>query len=115
MILLERLKLSTKEEKKNKFIKKPCNCKIFGMKGIIAIIGIAIGFAIALYSAFGDMLTAIDFFHAVQPAIEGNTTGAVEQVTSFTSDYIIDSVYWALAITFIGSILAIFGIKIKSQ
>lgn len=60
------------------------------------------------------MFTAIDFFHAVQPAIQGNTTGAVEQVTQFTTDYIIDMVYWTLAITFIGSILAIFEIKIKS-
>lgn len=85
------------------------------MKGIIAIIGVVVGFAIALYSAFGDMFTAIDFFHAVQPAIEGNTTDAVEQVTNFTSDYIIGTVYWAVAITFISSILAIFGIKIKSR
>jgi hypothetical protein len=85
------------------------------MKGIIAVVGIAIGFAIAFYSTFGDMFTAIDFFHAVQPAIEGNTTGAVEQVTNFTSDYIIDTVYWALAITFISSVLAIFGIRIRSS
>jgi len=85
------------------------------MKGILATIGVAIGLIIVLYSAFGDMFTAIDFFHAVQPAIEGNTTGAVEQVTNFTTDYVIGTMYWAIAIAFISSILAIFGIKIKSR
>jgi len=85
------------------------------MKGLIATIGIAIGFAIALYSAFGDMFTAIDFFHAVETAIQGNTTGAVEQVTYFATDYIIGTMYWTLAIAVIGSILAIFGIRIRSR
>jgi hypothetical protein len=85
------------------------------MKGMLATIGIAIGLVIAVYSALGDMFTAVDFFHAMQPAIEGNTTGTVEGVTNFAADYIIGAVYWAVAITLIGSVLAIFGIHIKSR
>jgi hypothetical protein len=84
------------------------------MKGILVTIGVAIGLVIAIYGAFGDMFTAIDFFNAAKPAIEGNYTDAVDKVTDFTSDYIIGVVYWTLALAFLSSILAIFGIKIRS-
>jgi hypothetical protein len=80
------------------------------MKGILA----AIGLIIAILGAFGDMFTAIDFVNVAKPAIEGNVTETVEKGSYFLSGYLIGVAYWTLAIAIIGSVLAIFGIKIKS-
>jgi hypothetical protein len=84
------------------------------MKGILATIGIAIGLVITLFGVVGDLFTAVDFIDVAKPAIEGNVTNTVDKGTRFLSDYIISAAYWTLAIAFIGSILAIFGIKIRS-
>jgi hypothetical protein len=85
------------------------------MKGILVAIVAAIGLVIAILGAFGDMFTAIDFFNVAKPAIEGNITETVEKGSYFLSDYIIGAAYWMLGIAIISSVLAIFGIKIKSR
>lgn len=85
------------------------------MKGVIATIGVTTGLIIALFCVVGDLFTAIDFIDVAKPAIEGNVTDTVDKGTRFLSDYIISAAYWTLAIAFISSILAIFGIKIRSR
>lgn len=84
------------------------------MKGILVTIGVAIGLIIILFGVIGDLFTAVDFIDVAKPAIEGNVTDTVDKSARFLSDYTISATYWTLAIAFIGSILAIFGIKIKS-
>jgi len=83
------------------------------MKGILVTIGATIGLIIFIFGVFGDLSTSVDLLKAVQPAAQGNTTGAVEQVTQVTADYMVEAVRWALAIGVIGAILAVFGIKIR--
>jgi hypothetical protein len=85
------------------------------MKDVIATVGLAIGLAITLYSAFGEISTAIDFINVAKPAIEGNVTETVEKGSYFLSDWIIGVAYWTLAIALISAVLAIFGIRIRSS
>jgi len=85
------------------------------MKKILVTIGALIGFVIAVWNAFGDLFTAINFAHIIEPTITSNATDMVDKASRFVSDYIISTVYWTIGISLVSSILAIFGIKIKSS
>lgn len=64
------------------------------------------------------VISAITFFLSLAPTLiqssQGDYTGATDIAVNVTVDDIISHVKWVIAITFIGSLLAIFGIKLKT-
>ena len=63
-------------------------------------------------------ISAIVFLLSLAPALiqyfHGNYTGATDTVINITVDEILSHVKWVIVITFIGSLLAVFGIKLKT-
>lgn len=63
-------------------------------------------------------ISAIIFILSLVPALmqysQGNYTGATDIVIDVTVDETISTIYWAVIITFVGSVLAIFGIKLRT-
>jgi hypothetical protein len=98
---------------RKRFISRSVTAINLAMKGILVIIGVAIGLIITLFGVVGDLFTAVDLIEVAEPAIEGNITDTVDKGTRFLSGYLVDVAIWALALTFLSSILAIFGIKIR--
>lgn len=69
---------------------------------------------LAIIGTIGTIMFIINLAPAFTHAYMGNVANATDIVVKVSIKEIISSVYWAIILTIIGSILAIFGIKLKT-
>ena len=76
--------------------------------------GIDLREVFAVIGTIGAIIFLLSLTPALIQSSQGNYTGAVDIIVKVTVDEILDHVKWVIAITIIGSLLAIFGIKLKT-
>lgn len=69
---------------------------------------------LAIIGTIGAIIFLLNIAPALIQYSQGNYTGATDIVVNVTVDEILSYVKWAIAIAFIGSVLAILGIKLKT-
>lgn len=68
----------------------------------------------AIIGTISTILVVISLVPAFMHAYSGNVANATEIVVKVTVKEIINYIYFAIILAFIGSILAIFGIKLRA-
>lgn len=69
---------------------------------------------LAIAGTIGTIIFVINLAPAFMHAYLGNVANATDIAVRVSVEEIISSVYWAIILTFIGSIIAIFGIKLRT-
>lgn len=77
------------------------------MKKIIATIIFLITLVVGLYGTLGDIHTGIDLLNATSPAMHGDYQNSTNNVVTVVSQYMVDAVYFAIIIAFVGIIIGV--------
>mgnify|MGYP001481285007 CR=1 FL=1 len=76
-------------------------------------IGKIIASIIALAGAVGSIMLILKFLPAFILALHGDYTNATDIIVEVSVDEIISTIYFGIIVAFLGSFLAILGIKLK--
>ena len=76
-------------------------------------IGKTIASLITIAGAVGSIMLVLKLLAAFILTLHGDYTNATDIVVEVSVDEIMSTIYWGIAAAFLGSLLAILGIKLK--